>query len=234
MAVKIQSVKEAAEDTGVKILVHGPAGSGKTTLCVTTGEPTLLISAEAGLLSIKNAPDYIHTAVVESIKDIGELFDGLYDGSIMYEEGVPYRWIALDSLTEIGEQVLTHAKKMSNDPRKSYPQYQSDMIEMVKMFRDLRGYNVIMTCKQQRVKDESTGVTTYEPTMPGNKLGPELPYLFDEVFALRVEKDDEGEDYHIIQTKRDIRYEAKDRSGKLDLFEKPNLKKIVSKIHSEE
>ena len=53
MSIKLTSTAQAAVDNGIKVLVHGPAGSGKTTLCATTGEPTVIISAEAGLLSLR-------------------------------------------------------------------------------------------------------------------------------------------------------------------------------------
>jgi len=70
--------------------------------------------------------------------------------------------------------------------------------------------------------------------MPGNKLGPPLPYLFDEVFALRVEEAQDGSLYRVLQTSRDIMYEAKDRSGALDLYEPPKLHHIYKKIYGEE
>lgn len=234
MAVKIKSVDESIGNSGIKVLVHGPAGSGKTTLCATTGVPTLIISAESGLLAIKGAPDFIKVVEVTSIKDMGEILAGLKDGSIQYVdpdgEAYPFQWIALDSITEIAEKLLAAEKARSADPRQAYGALIDDMLELMKDFRDLPNYNVVMSCKQNRVKDEFAGTMLYEPAMPGTKLGPQIPYLFDEVFALRVEKDEEGKDYRVLQTNRDIRFEAKDRSGALDMFEKPSLKHIQSKI----
>lgn len=37
MAIKLTTTAQAARDNGLKVLVHGPAGAGKTTLCATTG-----------------------------------------------------------------------------------------------------------------------------------------------------------------------------------------------------
>ena len=48
---------------------------------------------------------------------------------------------------------------------------------------DLSGRNVVFTSKQEWQKDEVTGISRYGPMMPGQKLGPQLPYLFDEVFS---------------------------------------------------
>ena len=55
MGIKITTVDESLEFQGTKMLVHAPAGAGKTTLAATAGEPTLILSAEAGLLSIAGA-----------------------------------------------------------------------------------------------------------------------------------------------------------------------------------
>lgn len=230
MAVKIKSMKEAVGDSGLKILVHAPAGAGKTVLAASSANPTLIISCEAGLLSVRDAPEHIQVAVVEQLSDLDEILQMLYES----EERL-YDWVCLDSITEIAEQVLSLELSRSSDPRKSYPAFQSEVIRILKAFRDLPGYNVYMSCKQHRVRDEYTGITLNEPMMPGNKLGPQIAYLFDEVFALRVETDKETKDvYRVLQTSRDALFDCKDRSGVLDMFEEPNLDYLYNKIHNAE
>jgi hypothetical protein len=66
--------------------------------------------------------------------------------------------------------------------------------------------------------------------MPGQKTGQALPYMFDLVGALQVNKDNEGKLVRSLQTNRDGQWDAKDRSGKLDVYEIPNLAHIKSKI----
>ena len=232
MGINITSIEEAIEDNGVKILVHGLAGAGKTVLCATTGAPTLILNVEGGLLSLKGAPSYIQTAKIGNINEFEEVYALLEKER---DEGNQrFDWIALDSISDIAEAVLKVEMDLCADPRKSYPAFQARVIGLIKDFRDLAGYNVIMTAKQMMTKDDYTGITLRSPSMPGNKLGPQVPYLFDEVFALRVDKDEDGDDYRTLQTSRDIMYEAKDRSGMLDTFEPPSLKKILKKIHAEE
>jgi len=224
MAIKIQSLSSAVADNGLKILVHGPAGAGKTVLGATAGEPTLIISAEAGLLSIKDAPSYIRATTVTCLQDIYDVYNYLSEDHVC-------EWVVLDSISEIAEVVLAYERSQTKDPRQAYGQLQDQMNALIRKFRDLPRYNVLMTCKQQRMSDDIAGTTMYMPAMPGAKLAQNIPYLFDEVFALRVERDEEGKAYRVLQTNRDAQYEAKDRSGKLDLFEKPNLKHIKAKIH---
>ena len=82
MAINITSIEDALTDNGLKILVHGPAGSGKTVLCATTGMPTILLSAEAGLLSLKKylkdnkaISKNIKIIKIESFADLEEVYD---------------------------------------------------------------------------------------------------------------------------------------------------------------
>lgn len=228
MAIRIRSINKIVEDRGIKILVHGPAGAGKTVLCCTSGKPTLIISAEAGLLSVKDAPKYIKGVEVECLADLEEIYEFLCSD----EAKGHFDWVCLDSITEIAERILNFEKEHNKDPRKAYMEVQDQMMDLLRKYRDLKDFNVLMTCKQQRVSDES-GPTLFAPMMPGSKLWQQIPYLFDEVFALRVEKDAEGNDYRVLQTGRDLRYEAKDRSGALEMFEQPNIKYIERKIKGE-
>jgi hypothetical protein len=66
--------------------------------------------------------------------------------------------------------------------------------------------------------------------MPGNKTGQALPYFFDEVLALRVEKDSEGVTQRALMCDSDGLWLAKDRSGKLEAWEAPDLGAIIAKI----
>ncbi|MCP4256853.1 MAG: ATP-binding protein [Planctomycetes bacterium] len=224
MAIKIKSLKESLEDNGVKVLVYGTSGVGKTVLCATTNEKTLIISAEAGLLSIRDAPGDISVASVETFADVKGLYEDLRD----YEH--PFKWICLDSITEIAEVCLAAEKKSAKDPRQAYGLMADEMFDLLRKFRDLPRVNILMTAKQIRLADER-GVTAYAPWMPGKQLTSGLSYLFDEVFVMRIFTDEDGENVRSLQTERDSQYEAKDRSGALDQYEDPSIKKIYEKIH---
>ena len=225
MAITLKSTKDAALD-GIKILVHGPAGAGKTSLCATTGEPTIIISAESGLLSLRG----VDIPVIE-VKALDQLYEA-YDYVVNTAEGQAFKWICLDSISEIAEVVLNHEKKMAKDPRQAYGALAEKMTDLIRAFRDLPGRNVYFSCKQERAKDEQSGAMLYYPAMPGNMLKQGVGYFFDEVMALRVEKDAEGNPTRWLQTSRDYNYEAKDRSGALDMFESPDLAAIAAKISS--
>jgi phage nucleotide-binding protein len=198
MAVRIQSVKSAIEDNGIKILVFGRAGAGKTVLTATAGESTIILSNESGLLSIAEAPDYVKVAQIESMDDMDDMYEFLLEDA---EEGEPtFKWICLDSISEIAEVCLAYEKKQSKDPRKAYGELQERMMDLLRKFRDLPHYNVVMTCKMRRQTNDE-GRTFFAPMMPGQQLHQQIPYIFDEVFALRVEEDEESkEPYRVLQT----------------------------------
>lgn len=223
MAIKLTTTKEAAKVNGLKIGVCGLAGSGKTSLCGTVPN-AVIISAESGLLSLRGLD--IPVIEVGSIADVHEAYAFINESA----EAKGFEWVCLDSISEIAEQVLSHEKKINKDARAAYGELSVQMIDLIKAFRDLPGRNVYMSAKMERLKDEITGGLLYGPSMPGAKLAQALPYLYDEFFVLRVEKDPEGLPTRALQTGPDYQYTAKDRSGALDMFEPPNLGDIAKKI----
>lgn len=222
MALRWGTTDQISASRGVKFLVHGPAGAGKTTLIQTLPNP-LILSAEGGLLSLAGVS--LHTIEIGSIAE----FDEAYQFCAYSEHMNQFDSVAIDSLSEIAEKCLSAEKQVNKDPRKAYGNTQDLILDRVRWFRDLLGKHVYFSCKQDRIKDDTTGITIYGPKMPGQQMGPALPYLFDEVFSMETAVH-EGQEYRFLRTKRGLQYDAKDRSGKLDEFEQPNLTTVIEKI----
>ena len=212
---------QLVEKQGVCLLVYGPAGSGKTVLCSTAPSPTLIISAEGGLLSIRESN--VSAIEVTSVADIAEIYDHLY------KNPGEFQTVCLDSISEVSEVVLANEKEKTKDPRQAYGTVIDEMMKLLRSFRDLP-MDVVMTAKQARIRDEGSGSVLYMPSMVGAKLPQALPYIFDEVFAMRVDKNEEGDTTRWLQTEKDWQYEAKDRSGLLQSFEKADLVHIFNKV----
>ena len=222
MAISLKRTRDLAKN-GVKLLVYGQAGAGKTSLIRTLPNP-LVLSAEAGLLSIQDADlAYIE---IKTIEDLREAYS-----YIMSEEGAGFESIALDSISEIAEVILNAEKKVAKDPRQAYGAMQEQVSDLIRAFRDIPGKHVYMSAKLEKSTDEM-GRILYAPSMPGNKTGQQLPYFFDEVLALRVERDAEGNVQRALMCDSDGLWQAKDRSGKLTAWEAPDLGAIVEKINA--
>lgn len=241
MSIKLTTSREAAQLNGVKVTVFGAAGSGKTMLCSTTGAPTIILSAEGGLLSLRHFD--IPVIEVKTIEDVADAYRFLNETP----EGREFEWVCLDSLSEIAEVCLAAEKKATRDPRAAYGQLQEHMYRLIRDFRDLPGRNVYFSTKLAAekidvVEARTSGAITaqvaigskviYTPSLPGIKLGQALPYFTDLVLALRVEKDQDGKPSRWLQTQSDDSYNCKDRSGALDPFEAPDLAAIAAKVRS--
>jgi phage nucleotide-binding protein len=221
MAINVKTTGSLSAN-GVKVLVYGQAGAGKTSLIKTLPSP-IVLSAEGGLLSIQDAD--LPFIEIASMNDLQEAYKWLTES----DDAKAYKSVALDSISEIAEVVLNAEKKATKDPRQAYGAMQEQMADIIRAFRDLPGRHVYMSAKLEKTQDEM-GRVLYAPSMPGNKTGQALPYFFDEVLALRVEKDGDGNTQRALMCDSDGLWLAKDRSGKLDMWEAPDLSAVFAKI----
>lgn len=221
MAINVKTTGSLSAN-GVKVLVYGQAGAGKTSLIKTLPSP-IVLSAEGGLLSIQDAD--LPFIEIASMTDLQEAYKWLTEA----DDAKAYKSVALDSISEIAEVVLNAEKKATKDPRQAYGAMQEQMADIIRAFRDLPGRHVYMSAKLEKTQDEM-GRVLYAPSMPGNKTGQALPYFFDEVLALRVEKDGDGNTQRALMCDSDGLWLAKDRSGKLDMWEAPDLSAVFAKI----
>lgn len=224
MALEWSTTAKEGNTGGIKCLVYGKAGTGKTTLCGTAPAP-LIISAEGGLLSLrgKDLP-------VLKVTDAQSVWDALAwcQSGAAAKAGI--QTVCLDSISEIVERILANEKKKTKDPRQAYGEMAGIAIDIVKGFRDLPNMHVLVTAKEATGSDAITGVSRAQPTAPGQQVGPALPYLFDEVFHAATDKDPQGTTYHYLRTQAAFNADAKDRSGVLDEIEYPDLTAIFNKI----
>ncbi|WII71735.1 ATP-binding protein [Bdellovibrio sp. 22V] len=220
-------------------MVFGRSGMGKTMLAATLPQP-IIISAESGLLSLSRENivriygegawgvnyDPINVIKIKTMQDLATALTWCKDpNNHQY-----FQSIMLDSLTELAEVVLKNAKGLVKDPRQAYGALLEEMMDGARQFRDIPNKHVVLVCKEEQFKDELTGSNRMGPMMPGTKLSAQLPYLVDEVFALRMGRAPDGSKYRYIQTQPDMQYEAKDRSGRLAEAEFPHMGMIFNKI----
>lgn len=235
MALNFTTTNQAADDQGVKLLIYAPAGNGKTALCGTAPTP-LILSAEAGLLSLSEANQIrmfgaARDIPVINIKTVKDLADA-YQYVATDPTAAHFETICLDSISEIAEVTLGNSKKQVKDPRQAYGDMAEQMAALIRAFRDLPNKHVYFAAKQERVVD-ANNCMFYGPSMPGKVLTQGLAHFFDEVFALQIGQDPVSkQNFRYLRTRPDVQFQAKDRSGALDEIEEPNLTKIINKIQN--
>lgn len=205
---------------GIKLLLYGPWGVGKTPLLATAPNP-IILSAEKGLLSLRRT----HTPFIE-INGYKQLMD-TYTWAAQSQEAKQYFTIGLDSLSEIAEVLLNELKKTMKDPRKAFYEVQDTVVQYARAMRDLPGRTVVLVAKEEFSKDIN-GVNLFQPMMPGSKLGQALPYYFDEV--LRMISANDPAHTRMLCTQSSYQHQARDRSGMLAEYEPPNLTHVFKKI----
>ena len=230
--MKIQNTKTISQDK-FNILVYGESGVGKTTLASTIGEPTLIISAESGLLSIAGSEiDVIDIStdddgnVIPKEKRIHRLGQA-YNYLLTNECKNKYKWVFIDSLSEISQNLIEKLNSEYPDKSKSlvmYGENSKQLKSIIKMFRDLPYYNVLMTALAVPEKNED-GKRFMEINLVGN-FAKQIAAYFDEVFYMCIDKDKK----RILITEKTDFSQSKDRSGKLDMVEQPEINKIALKI----
>ena len=227
---QLSTVDNAVQSAGIKGVIYGESGVGKTTLCATLPSP-ILISAEGGLLSLKSENImrvYGSSALCTNIPVVQiqtyDEIDGVYNWLSQSAESGQFRSVYLDSLSEIGELILEDAKRKNRDLRMAYADTMRRVVGTIRKFRDLRGKHVFMACK---IGDLESGQKC--PSVPGKKLMQHMPYFFDEIFRLGVGKNGDNVFRYIATQPSDL-YMAKDRSGALLPYEAPHLGACIQKI----
>lgn len=230
-------------------LVIGKYGLGKTSLIRTvlgqeyrdgawvqaydTDEKACVLSAESGLLAVR---DLVKAGLVEgyeisSLVDFKEAYSLLANTEEMKDR---YSWVFIDSLTEISQRCDSVMREKYPDSAKTFKRwddYSDTMIRTIKSFRDLTDYNVVFTCLETVEKDD-VNRRYAAPDVVGRGLKEKLPSFFDLVLYMKVVQDESGEDHRVLYAQPINEYPAKDRSGKLNVVEKPNLLEIRAKVLS--
>jgi len=223
MEFNIKNTKNAVND-GVKVLLFGKSGIGKTSQFGTLSGKTLILSAESGLLVLKDKD--IEVIDNESIDSLANAYLALKEGKLKYDN------VGIDSLSEIGDMLLNEleADDYYGDPSNSFPkwgEYSKRMIKIVKMFRDLKGFNVIFTALAEPM--ENNGSIVYMPMIPAKKAQSKLVSLFDEVMYYAYDKDGA----RIIHTEGSSTFEAKSRSSlpdKVNVDDDNNLGTLLAQV----
>ena len=174
----------------------------------------------------------------------------VYAGSGVEEFLASKSIIFVDSITDLTRQAMVYAKQQPEafsertgkpDVRGAYGLLGREVIQALKHLQHAPGKTVIFVGVLEKVTDEFN-VTIWQPQMEGSKAGRELPGIVDQVISLHLfSRDAEGS--YVLDEKASERrlvcragnpyaLPAKDRSGRLDLTEPPDLGALITKINT--
>ncbi|MDD3676780.1 ATP-binding protein [Thauera propionica] len=256
----ISADQRLAERHGVKLVLLGKSGIGKTSQLKTLPEDsTLFVDLEAGDLAVRDwHGDCVRPSTWCEFRDLVAFLAGpnpALPADAPYSEahyrhvceryGDPSQQIAkydtyfVDSITVLARLCLTWCKSQPQafsertgkpDLRGAYGLLGQEMIAALTHLQHARGKHVIyVAILDERTDDFNRRVFT--PQIEGSKTATELPGIVDEVVTLAELKAEDGSAYRafVCHTVNPWGYPAKDRSGRLDLVEPPNLAALIAK-----
>lgn len=175
-----------------KTLVMGHHGWGKTHQCRFYAEAYgkgLILSGESGLKSLEDTSiEYVDFSSWDGDHDPDNgvfSFRGIVRMMSTPEfKKMGFQWLAVDSLTELSEQLMEHIDEEFKDVTNGFAkwgEYSRLMIGALKWLRDV-DMHVYMTCLVSEESDDN-GNVNYWPLVKGAKIAKQIPALFDHVFC---------------------------------------------------
>jgi hypothetical protein len=256
----ISADERLAEKSGAKILLTGPSGVGKTSTLRTLSAKlasTLVVDIEAGLIAVSDLQfASVRPQTWNDCRDLACVLGGpnpALPANVAYCEAhynevmknpelaqlAGFTTLFVDSLSAAGRLCFTSAEQAPEvftdrgrkDLRAIYGLHARSMLGWLNQLQHARERTVIFTAVLEKNTDE-LNVSTWQPQIEGAKTGRELPAIVDEIITMNwVDFGDRKPVRAFVCTNPNPwGYPAKDRSGRLEQLEPPNLGALIEKL----
>jgi hypothetical protein len=151
-----------------------------------------------------------------------------------------YQILSVDSLTAAGRLCFTWAEQQPEaftdrgrkDLRAIYGLHARSMLGWLNQLQHARMRTVVFVAVLEKNVDD-LNISTWQPQMEGSKTGRELPAIVDEIITMNWINFGDGKPparAFVCTNPNPWGYPAKDRSGRLDQIEPPNLGALIEKL----
>jgi hypothetical protein len=218
---------------------------------------TLFVDIEAGHLAVADVP--VASVRPRTWDDCGDLacvfggFNPALPANAAYSEAhwnevaknselmqlARYSILFIDSVTAAARLCFAHSEQLPEahtdrgrkDLRAVYGLHARSMLGWFNQLQHARERTVIFVAALEKNTDE-LNISTWQPQIEGAKTGRELPAIVDEIITMQwVDFGDRKPVRAFVCTNPNPwGYPAKDRSGKLEQLEPPNLGALIEKL----
>jgi len=222
-ASDLRPARDFAVHFGVKSVIYGPAGSGKTPVINTAPKP-ILLACEPGLLSMRNS--IVPTWEGYTPERINDFFKWLFNS----KEASLFDTVAIDSTSHMADIYLQAALKTNKHGLAAYGEMASNTLAHLNTLYYTRYKHTYLIAKQEIINEN--GLTIKRPYYPGKQLPVELPHKFDQILQLDIQNVPGVGQVKAFRCQASIDVLARDRTGMLSEFEPPDFNAIVKKAMS--
>lgn len=219
---------EFALNFGVKAVVYGPPGGGKTPVCANTVPRPVVVMSEPGFLSMRKSSVPTYPAFTP------DKIDGFMAWAKGSTEAKNFDTFVFDSWSQSCEKKveaeLGGSSKAGNEQHgmRAYGKMARWAMEHLNDLYFMPQKHIVLICKQQAF--ELNDMIYFRPYFPGRELPVRVPHLFDLVTRLGTWNVPGVGETRAFRTKEQFDQMGRDRSGVLAEYEPPDMGAIIKKI----
>lgn len=221
--MNLTTTGELANASGLKCIIYGNPGCGKTPL-VTTASNVLYVAVERGQVSLQGT----NVPAVEAY-DLPSFYQFI-EWMDKSEEAKQYSTFFIDSVSRFCSLVLDEelAKKSKSGEKvngqAAYGEMAKRVLKMFHLFNNMKNRSIVMLAQSDTKPEQA------RPYFEGNEIDTKIPHLFDGVFHLGNHDIPERGLTYSLQMRETSQHFARCRFNAAADYEAANLDYLINKL----